>query len=132
MKTNEINSRATKIAGCAWTDCEVEGTLAERLRAVADAPAAGGDCDLTDSDRRELRILADEAEAPRYQAVGSVRGNCGHHHRTLSGLARCILADQRDCRAAGGYSDRYPRYSDGEQLSERDNAAYEAAYDQAR
>ena len=45
--------------------------------------------------------------------IGSVRGSCGHKHRTESGALRCLHADQRECRSQGGYSDRYPVRSDG-------------------
>lgn len=41
-----------------------------------------------------------------YTMTGSVRGNCGHKHRTISGAAACSVRDQRDCQSVGGYSDR--------------------------
>jgi hypothetical protein len=44
-----------------------------------------------------------------YIAVGSVRGECGHHHRTAHTAALCVKRDQRRCaRLPGGdsYSDR--------------------------
>jgi len=37
---------------------------------------------------------------------GSVRGWCGHWHRTRGGAERCLARDRRGCRAQGGYSDR--------------------------
>lgn len=37
---------------------------------------------------------------------GSVRGNCGHRHRTLSGAVRCLERDSSGCHSQGGYSDR--------------------------
>jgi hypothetical protein len=37
---------------------------------------------------------------------GSVRGNCGHNHRTLSGAVNCLERDSNGCHSQGGYSDR--------------------------
>lgn len=42
----------------------------------------------------------------RYTLTGSVRGNCGHKHTTLSGAARCSVRDSDGCASQGGYSDR--------------------------
>lgn len=44
--------------------------------------------------------------ATTYTCTGSVRGNCGHNHRTIEGAVRCCKADQRGCKSQGGYSDR--------------------------
>ena len=44
-----------------------------------------------------------------WSAVGSVRGDCGHMHRTIRGAAECVLRDRRACRRLPGgasYSDR--------------------------
>lgn len=43
-----------------------------------------------------------------YIARGSVRGSCGHKHRTIAAAQTCCEKDQRDCRSLGGgaYSDR--------------------------
>jgi len=41
-----------------------------------------------------------------YRTTGSVRGDCGHRHRTLSGAIRCLRRDQSGCAGQGGYSDR--------------------------
>ncbi len=41
-----------------------------------------------------------------YTTRGSVRGSCGHNHRTLKAAEKCIQADQARCRSQGGYSDR--------------------------
>jgi hypothetical protein len=41
-----------------------------------------------------------------YKLIGSVRGSCGHTHRTLKAAAKCLVADQRYCEIRGGYSDR--------------------------
>jgi len=37
-----------------------------------------------------------------YTTYGSVRGTCGHHHRTLKGACRCLIEDQTRCHALGG------------------------------
>ena len=42
----------------------------------------------------------------RYTTRGSVRGACGHQHRTILGALRCLARDQSGCKAQGGYSDR--------------------------
>lgn len=58
-----------------------------------------------------------------YTTHGSVRGGCGHQHRTLAAALGCAEADQRDCREAGGYSDRHVRTwtpEGPERLSESD------------
>lgn len=41
-----------------------------------------------------------------YTTYGSVRGDCGHQHRTIEAAQRCADRDNRDCRKIGGYSDR--------------------------
>lgn len=49
-----------------------------------------------------------------YTTSGSVRGDCGHHHRTLSGADRCLQRDMDGCASQGGYSDRRIVAIDGE------------------
>lgn len=41
---------------------------------------------------------------------GPVRGNCGHKHRTISGLEQCLNTELKVTRSLGGgaYSDRMP------------------------
>ena len=39
-------------------------------------------------------------------AYGSVRGECGHRHRSPEGAEQCAIDDDRACRVSGGYSDR--------------------------
>ena len=46
-------------------------------------------------------------EKVRYECVGSVRGWCGHYHRTITGAFRCLERDRAGCRGQGGYSDRW-------------------------
>lgn len=42
----------------------------------------------------------------RYICTGSVRGQCQHIHRTLTGAVDCLRRDRRACKRQGGYSDR--------------------------
>lgn len=41
-----------------------------------------------------------------YTTTGSVRGDCGHQHRTPAAARACIDRDHRACASQGGYSDR--------------------------
>jgi len=50
-----------------------------------------------------------------YTTWGSVRGCCGHRHRTLKAAKRCLEKDQRACANLPGgnaYSDRHIRIAD--------------------
>ncbi len=58
----------------------------------------------------------------RYTCIGSVRGCCGHKHRSLKTAARCLDRDIKGCRKQGGYSDRYVRFVDGSRLDEAQSA----------
>lgn len=51
-----------------------------------------------------------------FTTKGSVRGSCGHDHRTLKGAVACLKRDQRGCAKQGGYSDRTVLLSTGEGL----------------
>ena len=42
----------------------------------------------------------------RYCAIGDIRGNCGHAHRTIAAALKCADSDHRACRAGGSLSDR--------------------------
>lgn len=44
--------------------------------------------------------------ATTYTTTGSVRGSCGHNHRTLATAFSCLDSDQDGCASQGGYSDR--------------------------
>jgi hypothetical protein len=55
-----------------------------------------------------------------YTCIGSVRGSCGHKHRTLEGAAACLRRDVQGCVQQGGYSDRRVVPSEGD-LSEDDD-----------
>lgn len=48
-----------------------------------------------------------------YTTTGPVRGSCGHRHRTPKAARACLDADVRDCKRAGGYSDRVLRAIEG-------------------
>lgn len=56
-----------------------------------------------------------------YSAVGSVRGSCGHLHKTARHAWACVRADQNGCREQGGYSDRAIERSDGVLVDEEGN-----------
>lgn len=63
----------------------------------------------------------------RFTCWGSVRGDCGHVHRTAAAAQRCCDRDDRDCRRGcppDGYSDRHVR-----ELRDRDELA---SYDVTR
>ena len=62
--------------------------------------------------------------SPTYEARGSVRGGCGHRHRTLSSALRCAQKDQSACHSLNpsgsltrSYSDRDVVRTDGEPLT---------------
>jgi len=61
----------------------------------------------------------------KYRAFGSVRGACGHAHRTLAGAHACAARDGRACSSlrGGAYSDRYVQASDGSPLTEAELSA---------
>ena len=42
-----------------------------------------------------------------YTTTGSVRGTCGHKHRSIRTAYKCVLRDHRGCVSQGGYSDRH-------------------------
>ena len=41
-----------------------------------------------------------------YTTWGSVRGDCGHVHKTAESAEKCIEKDNSGCHKQGGYSDR--------------------------
>ena len=53
-----------------------------------------------------------------YTTDGSVRGSCGHRHRSIRLAVQCQRRDQRQCSVVGGYSDRRVVRTDGRPLSE--------------
>lgn len=50
---------------------------------------------------------------PTYYCDGSVRGHCGHKHRTVETAIACLERDSQGCKSQGGYSDRSVYRSDG-------------------
>lgn len=61
----------------------------------------------------------------KYTCKGSVRGTCGHQHRTLRGAAECLLRDEKRCSRLGGgaYSDRDVVRQDGQPLTDDERSA---------
>lgn len=84
-----------------------------------------------DADQWHYGFSDAEKEQPKryYYAEGSVRGACGHRHRTIESVARCIARDQFGCADQGGFSDRYVRTNDWRQLDaqQRDDIAARVA-----
>ena len=56
-------------------------------------------------ERREMTTKHTEI-IEKYTTWGSVRGCCGHMHKTADAAERCIAKDDRGCKMQGGYSDR--------------------------
>ncbi len=62
-----------------------------------------------------------------YHAIGSVRGSCGHQHRTIAAAYRCVMRDRNDCASLPGghsYSDREAKRIDGQELNEAELTEY--------
>jgi hypothetical protein len=55
-----------------------------------------------------------------YTTRGSVRGSCGHQHRSITAAVRCARRDHAGCVSQGGYSDRDVFRADGEDLTEHE------------
>jgi hypothetical protein len=58
-----------------------------------------------------------------YEARGDVCGSCSHAHRSISAAQQCADAHHSRIRRYNGpnsYSDRSPRRTDGEALSDQD------------
>lgn len=53
-----------------------------------------------------------------YVAVGSVRGSCGHSHRSPRTAGECVRRDAIACQRQGGYSDRTVERTDDEPLTD--------------
>ena len=45
-------------------------------------------------------------KAKGFTTYGSVRGCCGHLHKTIAAAETCLQRDQNGCGGQGGYSDR--------------------------
>lgn len=65
-----------------------------------------------------------------YTCRGSVRGSCGHAHRSAATALRCCQRDQAGCERQGGYSDRVVVRTDGEPLTSYDEFVLDAAESQ--
>jgi hypothetical protein len=67
-------------------------------------------------------IKASDLPATSYTAEGSVRGSCGHNHRTIKAAFDCCAKDQRAVKrgnpGGGSYSDRDVARSDGKPMTE--------------
>lgn len=75
-----------------------------------------------------------DSSTPRgYEARGSVRGSCGHVHRTIAGAFACCERDARSCASLGGgaYSDRGVVRRDRKPLSAEESRELEERYDTA-
>lgn len=53
-----------------------------------------------------------------YTTDGSVRGCCGHKHRSIATAQRCVDRDSDGCASQGGYSDRSVVRYDGTPLTD--------------
>jgi hypothetical protein len=65
-----------------------------------------------------------------YTTIGSVRGSCGHAHRTIGAALACANRDNRAVKRGNGsssYSDRGVVRSDGQRLTEREQEALDDA-----
>jgi hypothetical protein len=60
-----------------------------------------------------------------YTTAGSVRGTCGHNHKTIVAAEKCLQSDRDGCGSQGGYSDRQIVRADGQALTDDDRAALE-------
>ena len=55
---------------------------------------------------RQSGATKGETTMTTYTTYGSVRGGCGHRHKTIRAAEHCLDRDQRGCSSQGGYSDR--------------------------
>jgi hypothetical protein len=67
-----------------------------------------------------------------FTSIGSVRGACGHKHKSEHAAEACIAADNRACARQGGYSDRVvaarrPRFDADEYVHAHDGRFVVAA-----
>ena len=51
-------------------------------------------------------IYGDLSTVTAWTTRGSVRGGCGHNHKSLRAALECVDRDIAACRKVGGYSDR--------------------------
>lgn len=52
--------------------------------------------------------MTDNDHETKYTTLGTVRGSCGHNHKTIQAAYNCLRKDQKDVNSLGGgaYSDR--------------------------
>ena len=55
-----------------------------------------------------------------YTTKGSIRGSCGHQHRSVRTAVECVAMDQAACKSQHGYSDRRVVNGDGSELDDQD------------
>lgn len=61
--------------------------------------------------------------ARTYTTRGSVRGSCGHKHRSLATAVACARSDMRACKGLPGgtsYSDRWVVRADGSEMTDHE------------
>jgi hypothetical protein len=65
-----------------------------------------------------------------YTTRGSVRGGCGHKHRSIDTAAKCVKRDMGGCQSQGGYSDRsVVKIENGDRVELSESEFYEARGD---
>lgn len=96
-----ISAAARKIAGCSWDDAEGD-TVLERLEAVRNQPALGGDSDLTQVDREALDTLIGLARGESYTLHNLQTGE-SIRPATDSEVCECAVAQTRD-GGSGGFA----------------------------
>jgi len=63
----------------------------------------------------ELLKIIEGIRGP-YITTGSLRGGCGHRHRSIAAAVRCLDRDRRTCLARGERSDRRVVHANGSEL----------------
>ncbi len=76
-----------------------------------------------------IKTSRDDDDDATYTTSGSVRGCCGHRHRTLGAAVACLRRDQDGCASQGGYSDRDIIRSDGNPLTEGERFGIDEIFD---
>lgn len=96
-----ISDAARKIAGCSWDDAERQ-TVLDRLVAVRNQPALGGDNDLTQADREAIDTLIGLARGESYTLYNLQTGDA-IRPATDAEVCECAVAQTRD-GGAGGFA----------------------------
>lgn len=73
--------------------------------------------------------MASKGHKTFYTTEGSVRGCCGHKHRSIDTAIRCLAADRDGCANQGGYSDRTVVRYDGTPLTDDEQEWIDALAD---